>query len=135
MYLWKKGPTQIQPLIRERQLLVKRETSDNTNYLVVLIACGSTDREIFASLEKSRLILIIKIIDWFCLYLFRWKICDLIGYTDIAYQSVLRRSHDYEDFSVSWPMGDDCRVIDAWSIVSYRRRVVLYIERFTSITF
>lgn len=37
MYLQTKGPTQIQPLICERQLLVKRETSDNTRYLVVSI--------------------------------------------------------------------------------------------------
>jgi hypothetical protein len=37
MYLQTKGPTQIQPLIRKRQLLVKRETSDNTHYLVVFI--------------------------------------------------------------------------------------------------
>jgi hypothetical protein len=37
MYLQTKGSTQIQPLIRERQLLVKRETSDNTRYLVVFI--------------------------------------------------------------------------------------------------
>jgi hypothetical protein len=59
----------------------------------------------------------------------------LIGYTDRTYQSVLKRSHDYEYFSVSSPTSDDWRVIDALSIVSYRQWIVLYTDRFTSITF
>jgi hypothetical protein len=37
LHLQTKGRTQIQPLIRERLLLVKRETSDNTHCLVVFI--------------------------------------------------------------------------------------------------
>ena len=37
MYLQTKGPTHIQPLIRERKLLVKWETSDNTRFLVLII--------------------------------------------------------------------------------------------------
>ena len=152
MHLQTKGSTQIQPLIRERQLLVKQETSYNTHYMVVfivgnpqlitlryyspLIACGSTNcQRNVRFIGKSRLILIIKIIDWYCLYLFRWQSCDLIRYTEMTYQSVLKRSHSYEDFPVSWPTGDEWRVIYAWSIVSYRQWVVLYIDRFTIITF
>jgi hypothetical protein len=134
MYLQTKGPTQIQPLIRERQLLVKRERSDNTRYLVVFIVGKpqlitlrilSTHRlwvnwqRNVRFIGKSRLILIIKIIDWYCLSFLRWKSCDLIGYTDRTYHNVLKRSHDYEYFSVSSPTSDDWRVIDALSIVSY----------------
>ena len=85
MYLQTKGPTQIKPLIRERQLLVKRETSDNTHYLVLFIV-GSPQLTTLRLLSthrlwvnwqrnlrfigKSRLILIIKIIDWYYLYCF-----------------------------------------------------------------
>ena len=125
-------------------------TSANTHYLVVFIVGNPqliTLRLLSTHLlwinwqrnlrfiGKSRLILIIKIIDWYCLYFFRWKSSDLIGYTDRTYQSVLKRSHDYDYFSVSWPTSDDWRVIDAWSIVSYRRWVLLYTDRFTSVTF
>ena len=149
MYLQTKGPTQIQTLIHERQLLVKRETSDNTHYLVVFIIGNPqliTLRLLSTHLlwvnwqrnlrfiGKNRLILILPCIDWYCFYFFRWKSCDLIGYTDRTYQSVSKRSHNYEDFYANWSTGDDWRVIDAWSIVSYRRRVILYTDRFTSIT-
>ena len=150
MYLQTKGPTKIHPLTRERQLLVKRETSDNTRYLVVFIIGNpqlitlrllSTHRlwvnwqRNLRFIGKSRLILITNIIDCYCYIFLRWKSCDLIGYTDRTYQRVLKWSHDYEDFSVSWPTSDDWKVIDAWSIVSYRRWVVLYTDRLTSITF
>jgi hypothetical protein len=84
-------------------------TSDNTHYLVVFIVDNPqliTLRLLSTHLlwinwqinprfiGESRLILIIKMIDWYCLYLIRWKSCDLIDYADITYQSVLKRSPD-----------------------------------------
>jgi hypothetical protein len=141
MYLQTKGPTQ--------QLLVKRDTSDNTHYLVVFTVGDPqlitlrllSSHRLWVNWQrnlrfigKGRLILMIKFIDWYCLYCFRAKSCDFIGYTDMTYQSVLQRSHDYDDFSVSWITGDNWRVIDAWSIVSYRQWVVLYTDHFSSIT-
>jgi hypothetical protein len=115
MYLQTKGPTQIQPLIRERQLLVKRETSDNTRYLVIFIV-GKPQLITLRLLFTHRL--------WVNSQRnirFIGKSCDLIGYTDRTYQSVLKRSHDYEYFTVSSPTSDDWRVIDALLIVSYRQ--------------
>ena len=39
------------------------------------------------------------------------------------YQSVLKRSHSYDDSSVSWPMCCEWRVIEAWSAVGYSKRL------------
>ena len=38
-----------------------------------------------------------------------------------TYQSVVKRSHDNDDFSASLPTGDGWRVIEAWSAMGYRR--------------
>ena len=37
------------------------------------------------------------------------------------FQSVLKWSHDYDNFFVIWPTGDEWRVIGAWSAVGYQR--------------
>ena len=42
----------------------------------------------------------------------RLAIKTIIG----TYQSVLKWSHDYNDFSASWLMCDEWRVIEAWSV-------------------
>ena len=124
-------------------------TSDNTHYQILFIVGNpqlitlrllSTHRLLvnwqinLRFIGKSRLILTNQKHRLILFIFFRWKSCDLIGYTDRTYQSVLKRSHDYENFYANWFTGDELRVIDAWSSVSYRRWVVLYIDRFPSIT-
>jgi hypothetical protein len=40
-----------------------------------------------------------------------------------TYQSVLKRSHSYDDSFVSWPMCCEWRVIEVWSAVGYPKRL------------
>ena len=40
-----------------------------------------------------------------------------------TYQSVLKRSHSYDDSSVCWPMCCEWRVIEMWSVVGYSKRL------------
>jgi hypothetical protein len=51
---------------------------------------------------------------------------NLDTFNCICYQSVLERSHDYWDFSVSWLTDDEGRVIEAWSAVGYWRWWYIY---------
>ena len=43
---------------------------------------------------------------------------------DGTYQSVLKWSHDFGDFSDSWPMGDEWGVMEAWSAVVCQRWIM-----------
>ena len=43
--------------------------------------------------------------------------------------SVLKQSHDYEDFSTSLLMGDEWRIIRVLSAVGYRRWYIVYINK------
>ena len=61
---------------------------------------------------------------------------DLIGYKTIVSpcQSVLKRSYEYKDFSASWFMGNEWRVIETWPAVGYRGgyclRLICFIPSF-----
>ena len=51
----------------------------------------------------------------------------MIGYKKRVigtYQSVLKWSHDHQDFSASWSTGDAWRVTEAWSAVLYWQYIV-----------
>ena len=56
------------------------------------------------------------------------RICKVVIWMAIktvvgTYQSVLKRSHSYDDSSVSWPMCCEWRVIEVWSAVGYSKRL------------
>ena len=44
---------------------------------------------------------------------------DYKDFSVVTYQSVLKQSHDYN--STNWPMSDERKVIEAWSVVGYQR--------------
>jgi hypothetical protein len=62
--------------------------------------------------DTKRVIRICKVVIWMA-------IKTVIG----TYQSVLKRSHSYDDSSVSWPMCCEWRVIEVWSAVGYSKRL------------
>jgi hypothetical protein len=116
-------------------LSLTRTWSDNSLYTLHSSPVGQLQekssfrwkkRLLIVTSQNHRLKLLVSLFEVKRLYrkmaasiIYKLKDSDLIGYKTVIslYQSVLKRSHEYQDFSASWLTGDEWRVIKTWSAV------------------